>query len=170
MESAVAKFETARLLAQRLEESDYADYQRLGQEPRVRAWLGGKLLTDGEVRQTLADSENHWQTHGFGIWTLRELASGAFVGRVGLRHCRVEGTPEVELLYTLLPEFWNRGFATEVSREVLRIGLLVLQLPTIVAYTQPHNLASRRVMEKCGLVYERPFTHANLPHVLYRTP
>ena len=44
-----------------------------------------------------------------------------------------------------------------------------LSLPTIVAFTLPTNIASRRVMEKCGLVYERPIIHADLPHVLFRS-
>jgi RimJ/RimL family protein N-acetyltransferase len=37
-----------------------------------------------------------------------------------------------------------------------------------VSFTLPHNAASRRVMEKAGLTYERDITHAGLPHVLYR--
>jgi hypothetical protein len=32
----------------------------------------------------------------------------------------------------------------------------------------PTNCASRRVMEKVGLSFERDIVHANLPNVLYR--
>ena len=39
----------------------------------------------------------------------------------------------------------------------------------IVCFTLPTNRASQRVMEKVGFVYERDITHANLPHVLYRS-
>jgi len=37
-----------------------------------------------------------------------------------------------------------------------------------VCLTQPHNVGSRRVMEKAGFTYEREFLRAGLPHVLYR--
>jgi hypothetical protein len=43
-----------------------------------------------------------------------------------------------------------------------------LGLGSVVAYTLPHNIASRRVMEKLGLGYEREVVYADLPHVLYR--
>ena len=42
-----------------------------------------------------------------------------------------------------------------------------LGLREIVAFTLPDNLASRRVMEKAGFVYDREVTHVGLPHVLY---
>jgi RimJ/RimL family protein N-acetyltransferase len=38
----------------------------------------------------------------------------------------------------------------------------------LIAFTLPNNVASRRVMEKTGFVYERDIVHALLPHVLYR--
>jgi RimJ/RimL family protein N-acetyltransferase len=45
-----------------------------------------------------------------------------------------------------------------------------LGLDSIMAYTRVDNRASRRVMEKLGLHYERDVEHAGLPHVLYRKP
>jgi RimJ/RimL family protein N-acetyltransferase len=42
-----------------------------------------------------------------------------------------------------------------------------MHLERIVAFTLPHNKASRTVMEHCVFTYNRDITHANLPHVLY---
>ena len=39
----------------------------------------------------------------------------------------------------------------------------------VVAFTRTDNLASRHVMEKLGLRYERDFKRAGLPHGLYVT-
>lgn len=163
-------FYTPRLVATRLDLGDYADYRRLGQDPQVRAWLGGTILSEEETRATLDIADTHWRERGYGIWTLRKVLGGKFVGRVGLRHCPVGGQQEIELLYTLLPEFWNQGLATEAARAALSLGFEQFQLPRIVAFTLPTNIASRRVMEKCGMLYERPIVHAGLPHVLYRSP
>ena len=55
-------------------------------------------------------------------------------------------------------------------RESVRIGFTQLKLPELISFTQVTNLASRRVMEKAGFHYERDFTYANTPHVLYRQP
>jgi len=62
----------------------------------------------------------------------------------------------------------GEGFATEAALASLRFGFDVCELDEIVAFTMPHNLASRRVMEKLGMEYERDFDRAGPAHVLYR--
>ena len=54
-----------------------------------------------------------------------------------------------------------------VADVVLEAGF-ELGLAEIVAFTLPHNVASRRVMEKSGLTYEKSIEWAGHPHVLYR--
>ena len=67
-----------------------------------------------------------------------------------------------------MPEYWGRGLATELSTPVVRLGSGQLRLPSVIGFTMADNAGSRRVLEKSGLVYERTFEHAGLPHVLYR--
>ena len=98
----------------------------------------------------------------------RDAATSRFVGRGGLRHTVVEGKPDVEVAYGLMPEFWGRGLATELARESVRVGFVDLQLADLVSFTLPTNRASQRVMEKAGFRYERDVIHADLPHVFYR--
>jgi RimJ/RimL family protein N-acetyltransferase len=90
-----------------------------------------------------------------------------FAGFGGLRTASVEDAPEVEVLWTILPHLQNQGLATEMARAAIATGFSQLRLPRIVAFTLPDNLPSRRVMEKCGLLFERTFFHAGLEHVLY---
>ena len=66
-----------------------------------------------------------------------------------------------------MPEFWRRGFATEMSRAILEAATS-LGITDIVAFTLPTNLGSRGVMEKVGFTYQRDFIWADLPHVMYR--
>jgi ribosomal-protein-alanine N-acetyltransferase len=63
---------------------------------------------------------------------------------------------------------WGRGIATELGRHALA-SAAEAGFERIVAFTRTENLASRRVMEKLGLSYERDFTHAGYPHVMYVT-
>jgi len=43
----------------------------------------------------------------------------------------------------------------------------LLRDPRVVAFTMPGNAASRRVMEKLGMTYEKTFEHGRWgPHVL----
>jgi RimJ/RimL family protein N-acetyltransferase len=43
-----------------------------------------------------------------------------------------------------------------------------LGLSSLVAFTREENIASRRVMEKVGFLYERDFLDEGVQNVLYR--
>jgi RimJ/RimL family protein N-acetyltransferase len=90
-------------------------------------------------------------------------------GRCVIRHIDVEGTDEVELGYGLHTEYWGQGLATELARELLRLGTTELGLTTMVAITTRANVRSQRVLEKTGLVYERDFEHDGTPVMLFRS-
>lgn len=136
------------------------------QNEQVCATLGG-ILTNAGSDDALQRNLDHWDQHGFGIWHFFDRQTEEFVGRAGLRHV-TEGSSEIELSYTVMSEFWNQGYATEMSRQTLDVGFKELQLTEVVTFTLPPNVASRRVMEKLGFAFEREGTHADLPHVFYR--
>mgnify|MGYP003368570819 CR=1 FL=1 len=52
----------------------------------------------------------------------------------------------------LLPEFWNRGHATEIVSELLKVARGKPEIHQIRAMMDPKNAASRRVLIKT--VYE----------------
>lgn len=150
-----------------LVEADLGELCRMHADVRVMATLGG-VRSEERTREFLRTNLAHWDEHGFGLWMFREAATGAFVGRAGLRHVRIAGREEVELAYALMPEFWGRGLATELARGLVRIAFEELALAELVAFTITTNQASRRVMEKVGFAFERELVHAGVPHVLYR--
>ncbi len=127
----------------------------------------GKIFSEEQSRAFLERAAAHWKSHGFGLWICRQRTAGEFVGYGGIKHTVVEGHDEVELAYAIRSDCWGKGFATEISIAALKMGFDVMHLERIVAFTLPHNRASRGVMEHCGFKYQRDFTHAGLPHVLY---
>ena len=93
-----------------------------------------------------------------------ELA-GETIGAAGLQH--LEGGPEVEVGYRFLEEHWGHGYATESAQASIDFGLDELGLERIVAVALESNVASRRVLEKCGL-REIGLAHVyGLEHVKY---
>ena len=75
--------------------------------------------------------------------------------------------PQLELLYGIAPEYWNRGFATEVSLAMMRYGFEVLGFERIDASTDAPNRASVRVMEKAGMKFEKCVGTRGLETVYY---
>jgi [ribosomal protein S5]-alanine N-acetyltransferase len=98
------------------------------------------------------------------IWRVG-AGSSAKSGHCGLHY--LGNTPEVELTYAINPFYWGQGFATEAAKAVLRWGFDTLGLKQIVAVTAPDNAASRRVMQKLGMQYEKNIQYGGAEAVYY---
>ncbi len=93
----------------------------------------------------------HWERHGFGRWAAE--ADGGLIGFGGVTiSADFEG---LNLSYHLHPESWGRGYATELVEHALRAAFGPLRAFRVVGLARPANPASRRVLERCGLVFER---------------
>jgi len=164
------RVETEHLILERLRPEHVAEVSILMRDPRVAKTLTptGEPLSDSEVLESHRAKLSHWGRYGFGLWLLRDRRTGEMVGRGGLQHTYVGGANEVEVGWAIVPDRWGEGLATELARAAVEVAKDHLGLDQIVAFTLPDNIASRRVMEKAGFVYERDIVHAGLPHVLYR--
>jgi ribosomal-protein-alanine N-acetyltransferase len=145
--------ETPRLRLRPFTAGDFDDLFALFTDPEVMRFVGNGVRTREETETSLARMAGQWPRHGFGMWALHEKDTGRFVGRCGLQP--LPGTPEIELGYTLHRAFWGRGFATEAAAASVRHGFEAAGLSRIVAIARAENAASRRVMEKVGLTFER---------------
>lgn len=165
------RIETERLICERLRPEHEAELSVLLLDPRVARTLfptATTRLTDTILRVSLDEKLGHWARYGFGLWLLRDRATGEMVGRGGLQHTTADGAEVVEAAWAIVPERWGQGLATELAHTAARIAFDDLGLEEIVAFTLPDNVASRRVMEKAGFTYERDIERAGMSHVLYR--
>jgi GrpB-like predicted nucleotidyltransferase (UPF0157 family)/predicted acetyltransferase len=167
----IASFSTERLFAERITAADLDKFTLLHNDPQVMATLGG-LRTPEQTQENLNWNLQQWQDNDFGLWLFYLKDTHEWVGRGGLRRVEVGGKTEVEVCYALLPQFWNQGFATEITKACIEIAFEVLRLKDIVCFTLTTNKASQRVMEKAGFRYERNliihYQNGDFPHVLYR--
>jgi ribosomal-protein-alanine N-acetyltransferase len=86
------------------------------------------------------------------IWAMVRKADELLMGGISLW---VNATHQRgELGYWLGVPFWNQGYTTEAARRVVEFGFTELGLHRIQAGCFPRNVASARVMEKAGLIYE----------------
>ncbi|MGO9115378.1 MAG: GNAT family N-acetyltransferase [Thermoguttaceae bacterium] len=170
MPNPIATLTTARLLAEAITPLHFHDLHCLNSDPQVVKTLAsiGKPLSEEATREQIEQNVNHWRQQGFGYWVFHRKSDGAFIGRGGLKTHQIDGKEVIGLAYAVKPDFWNRGFATEMSAASLDVGFAHLGFPEIGSWTLPVNLASQRVMEKLGFRYERDFEFVGLPHRFYR--
>lgn len=160
--------ETARLTLRRFTPADADNLAELDSDPAVMRYLTGGIPTPRDVieRDILPRFIRSTARHdGFGTWaaiektdeSISEKASGAFVGWFGFKPAGDGDPKEPHLGYRLRRAFWGRGLATEGARALIRKGFTELGVARVVATTYQDNLASRRVMEKAGLRFERAY-------------
>jgi len=135
-------------------------------DPRVAPWHGG-ARGRAEVEAMLGEQARQAEAQGFCLWWWRERATGHLIGYAGLNRDLVEGEPVVEAGWSVTPERWGEGLATEAGAASIAWGIERTGLAEIVSFTLVDNRASRRVMEKLGMTYARAFERRDLPHVLY---
>ena len=162
--------ETPRMTGEPLGPEHEAELADLTLDPRVyrTLWPWAYPPTRADVRAGLVDKRDHWERFGFGLWLLRDRASGEMVGRGGLQYTDAIGGFAVEAAWAITPERWGQGLATELARASVEVAFGPLGVDELIAITLPENRASRRVMEKAGFAYDCDIEHADLAHALYR--
>jgi RimJ/RimL family protein N-acetyltransferase len=135
--------------------------------PAVATWLGGTRIHD-DIKKDIVASQEHWSKFGFGQWVVLDCKTSEIVARGGLRQVEILGRTEVELFYAVLPSHQRQGIATALAAAAMDHALHVPGLASIIAFTIEANVASLRVLEKLGFVFETKFEHADLPHILFR--
>ena len=158
---------TRRLRGLPLSPADLGDLDTLHRDEQVLALFDAAPMTTGETRAYLDRRLRHWHDHGYGIWTFRDPA-GSFVGRCGIHRWRLDDVDEVELGYVVRSGLWSQGYATEMGAAVVAHAFSALGLRSLVGFTRPDNVRSRRVLEKLGFAFERTFVAHGEQSVLYR--
>lgn len=137
-------------------------------DPEVTAWFrSGGPFTLAECEEMVTRKVAHRAAHGFG-WSLG-WDGDACIGWSVAQYCIVDGVTEVEIGWAVTRSRWRGGIATQLGQHALT-EVSSLGLRSIVAYTREDNVASRGVMTKLGMTYEKRFDFQGRPHVLYRKP
>ncbi|MFM9960779.1 MAG: GNAT family N-acetyltransferase [Planctomycetaceae bacterium] len=98
------------------------------------------------LERALAATESDPWLHGFKV-RLRE--GGTIIGDAAFK-----GPPSedgvVEIAYGIEPEYQGRGFATEAARALIEFARQAAGVRVVRAHTRHDNIASSRVLAKCG--------------------
>jgi RimJ/RimL family protein N-acetyltransferase len=159
--------ETGRLLLRRFTEDDVDNLVELDGDPQVMRYVtGGRTTPREEIRDDYLPAflSYYRRYRGYGFWAAVEKSGGEFLGWFHFRPPPEDGLPdEPELGYRLRRCAWGNGYGTEGSRALIDKGFAELGTRRVFARTMAVNAASRRVMEKAGLIHVRTF-HQDLPY------
>lgn len=113
-----------------------------GVQPRAAAW------------RSLATMVGSWSLAGFGMFSVLERASGAWIGRVG--PWSPEGWPGTEVGWGLLRAHWGRGYACEAAIAAIDWAFDTLGWSEVIHVIGPENTASQAVARRLGSTLRGP--------------
>lgn len=145
--------ETTRLRIRSLRDHDLVDLVTLAGNWEVARWLATMPhpYTESEGREWIARVQQDHATGRPRCFAIALKDTDRLIGGVGLDGSAGDESEEPALGYWLGQPHWGNGYAREAIAAVIDYALRILSLPTIRAYTDPSNMASQKVLLRCGL-------------------
>jgi [ribosomal protein S5]-alanine N-acetyltransferase len=89
-------------------------------------------------------------------WVISLKDNPKFIGNIGYHRIAKEHY-RAEVGYMVLPEYWNKRIVKEALKAVLDFGFTKMNLHSIEAKINPHNIASRKLLTGAGFEKEAYF-------------
>lgn len=156
------RIETERLILRDIDpERDFEAWAKTMADERTVKFLDGKVQDRALAWRNMAAVIGHWQIRGYGFFSVESRETGEWLGRVGPWY--PEGWPGPEIGWTISPEHWGHGYATEAARASLDHVFETLGWKRVIHVILKGNDASVAVAEKIGSTFIR--TQMGLPCV-----
>jgi ribosomal-protein-alanine N-acetyltransferase len=144
--------ETERLLLRQFEPGERQLIYTLNEDPEITRYTGDPVhdLAHAEaiLREVILPQ---YTLYNHGRWAVHTKPDLTFIGWCGLKY-RPE-SDEVDLGYRFMKSAWGKGYASEAAMASINYGFEKLGMRKIVGRVMPGNLASIKVLEKCGMKY-----------------
>ena len=146
--------ETPRLILRDIRMEDIQEYyERLFSDGDVCRYLLFDPHQDiGESYEQIQGILQQYEEGKFYRWGITEKGDDSLIGIIGLVRIDEEKN-ESSFVYLLSCDYWNRGYGTEVLKEVIRFTFEELEIRRIVADHMAENPASGAVMRKAGMTH-----------------
>jgi RimJ/RimL family protein N-acetyltransferase len=130
--------------------------------PEVSRWLdsGSPDRESGVAR--FEHHLRHWEQHAFGLFMVELRSQAELVGWTGPAHPdQVPGLEAaVEVGWTLRPDSWGRGLATEAASSSITAAFAHLEVPEVISLIHASNDRSIAVAKRLGMEHTRDARHA----------
>lgn len=160
-------FETDRLRVRHLTEENEDNFFLLHGDEEIMRYIR-KPKTKAESDQMLSEILAGYSDEMLqGRWAAEEKQTGKYVGSFVIIPIPQQ-TEKIQLGYALLKEFWGKGYATELTKAGLQFAFNRLGLVIVYAVTELPNIASQKVLLKCGFKVDSSFIEKDKSLLLFK--
>jgi len=149
--------ETKRLKFRLLQEDDFELWEPLFHVDNVALFLGlDTKMAPKELCQAWFDKVfNRYKNNLGGMNVLIDKNTNRLVGQCGLLVQTIEEKQRLEIGYSILPEFWNKGYATEASQKCKDFAFNKKFSKSLISIVHVDNIGSEIVARKNGMTLEK---------------
>ena len=158
--------ETERLILRELNPNDAEDFYKLNLNYNVIKYTGNSAFKNIDEARIFLENYQDYKINGYGRWSVINKETNRFIGWCGLKFGEMKD--ETDIGFRFFEEEWNKGFATESAKACINYGFDKLNLKRIIGRAMKENIASIKVLEKIGLVYEKDVHFDGKQAVIYK--
>lgn len=141
---------------------DHDEYQKfLAQDTSIP----GRQRAENWIKRQIQRKEEDLE---HGQLAMIEKSSGAFMGVGGIIGRAMDQGYEYEITYSVLPEFWGKGYASELARRFINYAKENIETNSVISIIHIENEASIRVAENGGLKKDATTEFMGMPVYIYR--
>lgn len=164
--------ESQRLVFRSLKEEDIANWIPFFEVDDYQHFVMQDTFIPAEVRakEWIEFQIERAKKGVYGQLAVIEKSSGKFIGVGGIIEREdVNGNHELEITYSLLPNFHGNGYATELALQFIDFVRKNQLKSSVISMIHPDNNASIRVAEKNGLTKDGTTTFRGVDILIYRS-
>ncbi|CAM1359003.1 GNAT family acetyltransferase [Tenacibaculum soleae] len=161
--------ETNRLILREIQTTDVNGIFELDSNEKVHQYLGkNPIKTKQQALENIQFIQQQYKKLGIGRFACIEKDTDKFIGWAGLKL----NTGEKEKLnnhqnfidigYRLIPEFWDKGYASEAAFTCLEFGFKEMKYDTIYGAADIENIGSNKILQKIGLQFVNEFNYKDV--------
>ncbi|KTD46955.1 GNAT family acetyltransferase [Legionella rubrilucens] len=156
---------TQKLGLRPIREEDVRYLEEIDKDPVVKEYFPEGTLSRREIREFIQESLENHENKNLPCFVIFRLKDRRFVGEAYFDQLE---SGEIKVGYLFHRQFWNRGYATEVLKALLNWAKKNIKADYIIAYADKENVASFRVMQKCGMRFYKEAHFLGMDCKFYR--
>lgn len=149
---------TDRMILRKFELSDASDVlKNWASKPEIQHMYSEPVYNTVEaVTELLKKYTSNYGNNNYYRWAIADKESNICIGQIAFYYVDTNNH-FAEIEYCIASEYQNKGLMTEAVKALINFGFEKIGLHRIQISAKEMNAPSKRVIEKCGFVYEGTF-------------
>ncbi|TLP77031.1 GNAT family N-acetyltransferase [Maribacter sp. ACAM166] len=161
--------ESERLLFREVIATDFQDWLPFHEEPLSNQYWSG--LPNEPVAACEEQFSRLFERYCEGSGGMNALISKKthkLIGLAGILVQNVNGNEELEIGYSILPEYWRQGFAFEATEKCKYVAFQKQWAESLISIIQVDNIPSQKTALKNGMCIDYENTYRDNPVYIFR--